>query len=767
MKKATLLVSILFISLNVSAQKVGLVLSGGGAKGLYHVGMLKALEDNGVPIDYVAGTSMGAIVGAMYVSGYSPEEMLAFFATDSVRVWLTGKIPDEYRYYFKKFAPTPEIISLKINPDTVKIQNVVTLPTNVISPYRIDLAFVKMLTSASSAAGNDFDSLFVPFRCVAADVFKKEPVIFKCGSLPFAVRASMTIPLAFKPLKLDSILLYDGGMYDNFPWRTLEDDFKPDIYIGGICAGNMEDTTPSDIVNQITMMITRDSDYTLPNPNDIIIKRRFPEINTLEYERAVYIMALGYEDAMRQMPEILAKIDRRVSPEEIAEKRREFKSRIKPLIYEKIEVDGLTSDQTEYVYRQLDVHKTYQLTTAERFEEKYMRVLASDNFTGEFPDISYDPQTGYHSVKLDMHTQPSMKLSLGGNISSSSLNQLYLGLNYRKVNQTAKNYNLNTYLGSFYNSVDFGVRHDFFTRFPFYIDYYVGLEKYNYDTSNSNPYNRNQDWQALSHNDNFFGGSIAVPIFRNSAARIQIAGGKLKDKYHENLFTSADSPSVSTFDYGLLNLEVQNRTLNHPQFPTAGKNQLFQIQLRLGIETYQAGTAPENTRKNINDTYRGWIEARYMIEQYLLINTWLAMGYLFDVTFSTHPDFANPIAAAITEPTFAPTPLSKTLFMPEYRSPSFLGVGIMPVINLNAKKDLYLKTYLYGFLPQEVIYDNGWTGTSIAKIKEYYRLIYGGSLVYQTIIGPASVTVTKFTTGSSNWNLSLGIGFHLFSTRKH
>ena len=87
------------LSVGASAQGVGVVMSGGGAKGLYHIGVLKALEEAGVPIDYVAGTSMGAIVGALYAAGYSPEEMEAIVATGVVKEWVSGKIDNRHRYY--------------------------------------------------------------------------------------------------------------------------------------------------------------------------------------------------------------------------------------------------------------------------------------------------------------------------------------------------------------------------------------------------------------------------------------------------------------------------------------------------------------------------------------------------------------------------------------------------------------------------------------------------------------------------------------------
>ena len=134
MKRFLALVSIcMLLAVGARGQRVGVVLSGGGAKGLYHVGILKALEENNIPIDYVSGASMGAIVAGMYAAGYSPDEMIRFFITDTVQHWLSAKSSDlDNNYYFKKFEPTPTMITVKIDPKAVK-SSAIQLPTNIIS----------------------------------------------------------------------------------------------------------------------------------------------------------------------------------------------------------------------------------------------------------------------------------------------------------------------------------------------------------------------------------------------------------------------------------------------------------------------------------------------------------------------------------------------------------------------------------------------------------------------------------------------------------
>ena len=224
------LVCLYLMPFPVSAQKVGLVLSGGGAKGLTHIGVIRALEENNIPIDYITGTSMGAIIGGLYASGYSPDEMEILIKSEDFKLWSRGIIPPRYVYYFKKLDDNPSFIDFDFAKKEDKMK--ISLPTNLIPTGQLDFAFMELFSPANAVADNNFDRLFVPFRCVATDIYRNTPVIFSKGDLGLAIRASMTVPLFFKPVEIDSVLLFDGGLVNNFPYDIMHQDFKPDIIIG-------------------------------------------------------------------------------------------------------------------------------------------------------------------------------------------------------------------------------------------------------------------------------------------------------------------------------------------------------------------------------------------------------------------------------------------------------------------------------------------------------------------------------------------------------
>ena len=182
MRKITVIIALFLAAIQiVSAQKVGLVLSGGGAKGAAHIGVIKALEENNIPIDYITGTSIGAIIGSLYAMGYSPEEMLELMLSKEFSYWQTGTVEEQYTYYFKEPYPTPEFAHFSIDmSDSLQIK-ASFLPQSLINPIQMNQAFMALFSQATAKAGWNFDNLFVPFRCVASDIYTKKPIIFKNG----------------------------------------------------------------------------------------------------------------------------------------------------------------------------------------------------------------------------------------------------------------------------------------------------------------------------------------------------------------------------------------------------------------------------------------------------------------------------------------------------------------------------------------------------------------------------------------------------------
>lgn len=740
-----------------SAQRVGLVLSGGGAKGLYHIGVIKALEENGIPIDYVSGTSMGAIIAGLYAIGYTPEQMAEIFESNQIKYWMSGKIEDKYIYYFKQPRPNAAMITLRIdfrNPQRIaKLQ----LPTSLIQSNTLDLAFVEFFSGPSAQCGGDFDKLFVPFRCIATDAAARKEVVYRGGDLGKAIRASMTIPLVFRPIKQDSTLLYDGGIYNNFPWQVLQEDFKPDILIGSKCVeGNSKpkEDNPMEQILALTMMHT---DYDLPSDEDILIDHTFDDVTTLDFSKAAYVIDRGYQDAMAKMPQILERVVRRADTTELDLRRAAYRMSLPKLVFDKYEISGMGKKQTQYMKRILQLDKKLEeqkLFDFDQFRSEYFKMLSEGEIEGDFPDVAYNDTTKSFQLDLHLRTKPSLKLMFGGNISSTSMNQAYVGVEYRRLGRNMHTYNFDGYFSALYSSVFVGGRNDFFWKIPFAVDYGFYYNYYNFFKSDFGMLSKHNDLSFAKQGDLHLTAGLSMPTDRFQAFSMRFNIGRENFRYFQSTGHSDDDVmDQSRFPFLGVKLELARNNLNYLMYPTRGLRQSISAIYVSGLEYYTPGTfAPTADRVEEN---RYWFGARFTREQYFRIAKWFSLGYLVDGVITTHPSFSNEYATNISSPAFQPTPHSRLVYLKDFRSKSFIGGGIIPTFEFGPR--FYLKNSVYAFLPEDA-------NKSTADVRKRLRYIFNSSLVYQTHIGPISLTLSKYdATTSHNWFLTFNFGFMLFN----
>ena len=740
-----------------SAQRVGLVLSGGGAKGLYHIGVIKALEENGIPIDYVSGTSMGAIIAGLYAIGYTPEQMTEIFESNQIKYWMSGKIEDKYIYYFKQRRPNAAMITLRIdfrNPQRIaKLQ----LPTSLIQSNTLDLAFVEFFSGPSAQCGGDFDKLFVPFRCIATDAAARKEVVYRGGDLGKAIRASMTIPLVFRPIKQDSTLLYDGGIYNNFPWQVLQEDFKPDILIGSKCVeGNSKpkEDNPMEQILALTMMHT---DYDLPSDEDILIDHTFDDVTTLDFSKAAYVIDRGYQDAMAKMPQILERVVRRADTTELDLRRAAYRMSLPKLVFDKYEISGMGKKQTQYMKRILQLDKKLEeqkLFDFDQFRSEYFKMLSEGEIEGDFPDVAYNDTTKSFQLDLHLRTKPSLKLMFGGNISSTSMNQAYVGVEYRRLGRNMHTYNFDGYFSALYSSVFVGGRNDFFWKIPFAVDYGFYYNYYNFFKSDFGMLSKHNDLSFAKQGDLHLTAGLSMPTDRFQAFSMRFNIGRENFRYFQSTGHSDDDVmDQSRFPFLGVKLELARNNLNYLMYPTRGLRQSISAIYVSGLEYYTPGTfAPTADRVEEN---RYWFGARFTREQYFRIAKWFSLGYLVDGVITTHPSFSNEYATNISSPAFQPTPHSRLVYLKDFRSKSFIGGGIIPTFEFGPR--FYLKNSVYAFLPEDA-------NKSTADVRTRLRYIFNSSLVYQTHIGPISLTLSKYdATTSHNWFLTFNFGFMLFN----
>ena len=523
----------MLFTLPAAAQSVGVVMSGGGAKGLYHIGVLQALEESGIPIDYVSGTSMGSIIAGMYAAGYSPEEMRRIVASGVVKQWVSGRIDPSYLPYYRRNTGTPIFLSIRLNmkdrPDDPNASRF-RLPSYLISSNQIDLALADLFGPATTASRRDFDSLMVPFLCVASDMNTRRPVVLRKGDMGEAIRSSMSIPLAFKPMKIDTMLLYDGGIYDNFPWEPLDKEFHPDFLIGSKCtSGNNDITENSSLVDQAFSLAMNKTNYDMPEGRSLMINRAV-NVSMLDFNSADSIIEAGYRDALAQIPALREKIHRTVTPEEIRTKRAAFREKCPPIIFDDYEFEGLTHAQTAYVRDVMRLDDTYdgrqrQMSFPE-FRDDFFSVIGNDEFSVEYPEFRYDPLRERYSVKLKMSARENLRFLIGGNISSTAFNQAFIGFDYHTIRRVSQWAFAGIYIGPTYATGSLGGRTDFYLWKPFSLDYSYNFEVLNLRHGNFGNLTPIDNTKSVKNNQGFLSIGLTMPLTHNSLASLRFNGGQ-------------------------------------------------------------------------------------------------------------------------------------------------------------------------------------------------------------------------------------------------
>ncbi len=742
----------------VCGQKVALVLSGGGSRGLAHVGVLKALEENGIPIDYIAGTSMGAIIGGLYASGYTPDQIYQFVTSPDFESWAAGELSEDYIFYFKRPDPNASWISLKFDYDDVKKKLQTKLPTNLISPFQMDFAIMELYASASAACDYNFDSLFVPFRCVASDIDSNKSVVLKNGQLGSAIRASSTYPFYFKPIVLNGKVLFDGGMYNNFPVDVAISAFHPDIIIGSKAASNYRDASHDDIISQVQNMIIKETNYKVPAENGVMIEPTMPHVNVIDFSQKEEFIDSGYVAAMRMMDQIKKKVKRRVTSRELFEKRETFVQKKPVVIIDTINVQGLKKNQAEYIQRFFTKKSRY--ITLNTLKPEYFKLLADNKIKYIYPTLKYEKSTGFYELNLQVQQAEHFMAEFGGNISSSSANAAYVGIEYRWFQRIGLTFAANGYFGRFYSSADLEARVDFSSNFPVYLttDFTYNHKDY---FRNTTYFFEDKTPSFLVQNENHFGLNAGIPATNKGKVAFGAAAGIAKDEYYQtNQFTRQDTADITYFNFFIPHITFDLNSLNYKQFPDAGLR--FYISLRMinGKEKSIPGSTSDLMQKNYIK-YHNWFQVRIIYDNYFKSIGPLKLGFYGELLLSDQDIFNNYTSTILRTPAFTPIPEMQTLFLPNYRAINYASVGIKGVLKLYKQLNLRLEGYL--FQPYKE-FEQGPDKQAVFKKQFSDRsFVYSTSIVYHSIIGPVSFSFNYYDRAVNNTSFLFNIGYIIFN----
>lgn len=769
MKKIPLLIAILFMYIcPLSSQRVGLVLSGGGAKGAAHIGVIKALEENNIPIDYVTGTSIGAIIGSLYAMGYTPEEMLELMLSKDFEYWQSGTVESEYIYYFKQPDATPEFAHVSFDiTDSLRIKTNI-LPKSLINPIQMNQAFMGLYAQATAKAAWNFDNLFVPFRCVASDIYRKKAIVFKNGDLGDAVRSSMTFPFFFKPLWRDSIPLFDGGIYDNFPIGPMKEAFQPDFIFGSVVAGTKNSKPSDNPYSQIETMIMQKTDYAIEPEEGMVVKFDFNDVSLLDFQRAQELMDIGYKRTLHLIDSIKERVTREVPLAELNVRRKEYKDSLPPLVFKDIYVTGVTGAQQKYIEAQLhrDINGEFSM---EEFRRAYFKMLTYSKIKEIIPHAIYNRKLKQFDLYLDVKVIDEITMALGGNISSHQANQLFLGMGYQSIGQYAADFNANFQVGNAFNGVLLNSRFYLQTQVPMYVNV-MGAYSYRKFVESQSLFYEDVQPAIIKQKELFMRAGVGFPFLTKSKAEISLTYGRLTDLYFQTSNVSFQNRRFDESYYDVLAgaLSIERYSLDFKQYPISGRQQYLMAQYVTGKEHYRP--AYKSDQNPLAQRTHSWLLIKGRLNQYHVVNDRFRLGYLSEVVISSKNLMNNYTSTILQAPAFTPTPHSQIVFNEAFRANQYVAVGLSPIWKIS--KLLHLRADMYCFAPFNEIrkkivpVKNGYVGVPYTgKFMDSYKFMGETSLVLHLPFACISLYANGYSYPRKNFNVGLNIGYLIFNPK--
>ncbi|MCK4427266.1 MAG: patatin-like phospholipase family protein, partial [candidate division Zixibacteria bacterium] len=291
----------------VRRPKIGLALSGGGARGLSQIGILKVLEKENIPIDYIAGTSMGGIIGGLYAAGYSSHELERIVSKIDWNDLLSDTPPRLSLFLSQREESEGSLFQFRL--DGLKPY----IPTALTSGQKLSSLFTNLIMRASFSSKwfaqpkSDFDDLKIPFRAVTTDLVTGERVVLDSGDLAQALRATMTVPLAFTPVEMGERLLVDGGLVDPVPVGVVK-QMGADVVVAVNTVSSLlpaeKIKNPIDIANQTTSIMSLQKKEEELKKADFVITPELSEFSAMDFGDVEKLISLGEETADSLIEEI-------------------------------------------------------------------------------------------------------------------------------------------------------------------------------------------------------------------------------------------------------------------------------------------------------------------------------------------------------------------------------------------------------------------------------------------------------------------------------
>lgn len=738
-------------------QSVGLVLSGGGAKGIAHIGVIKALEENDIPIDCITGTSMGAIVGGLYACGYSPDEMMQLLLSQYFLSMSTGSYDPSLTYYFSRPVASPQMFSKNFGDSGNESDKNKFDPQSLIAPTPMAFGFMELFSAYTAQCDADFSRLFVPYRCVASNVPERRKQVLSHGNVGDAIRASMSFPLVFQATKVDGNILYDGGIYDNFPVNVMEQDFNPDIMLG-VDVSSSTSGPPNSFMDQLDLLVMQPQSYAVPADRGIKLRVDLDEFGLLDFGQAQAIYDIGYNKAMAMIDSIKGRVKARRPASEVASRRAEFKSRTPRLRFEKVCVTGGTKRQNEYLEHIFRPHKGSDTIGIDDARLAFYRAVSSDKLSSLTPQAELtNDSLDLFTLNLDARVKQNYSVGLGGYITSSNNSYLYMRAGYSSLSFNSMSADIEAWIGQSYIAGVARGSIDLPTAIPSAFRLLaVGSRRKYYETEKL--FFRDNEPAFVTRHEYFGRLSWAMAAGRTGEFEVGAGGGRVYNSYFQNNLLSSytDGTDKVKLDLAQAFASYESSTLDNISYPTSGLELYGRAAFMTGKVKYDRQTADEGrvkTKSNIN-----WARLDLRCREWLSPSRHFSLGLEATATASTKRLLDDYYSAISTAPAYTPTPASNNMFDPGFRANSFIAASVTPVYKYNDRLSARFSSHVFVPARSLVRTEGGgvrygkWFGSAhyMGEVDLVYNLPFASVCAY-----------CNYATTQERFNIGISLGIYI------
>lgn len=399
--------------------------------------------------------------------------------------------------------------------------------------------------------------------------------------------------------------------------------------------------------------------------------------------------------------------------------------------------------------------------TYEDLKRGYFRLLADNMISEIIPHAVYDPQTDLYSLRLKVKMEDNFSVRIGGSVSTTSSNQIYLGVGYQNLNYYSKEVTIDGQIGKIYNNAQFMARFDLPTRVPTSYRLIGSISTFDYYKKDK-LFSRHDIPSFNSKDERFLKLMVSLPFLANKRAEFSFGIGKLEDNYFQSNVIDFEKDRSDQSMYRLLGgaIGFYGSTLNARQYATKGYYEKLIAQIFTGKEKFIPGNSPETATWKERQS---WLQISYMKEAYHTMSPKFTLGWMAEAVYSSKNFSENYTATMMQACDFSPTPHSELMYNEAFRANQYIAAGIKPIYVLN---DMFqVRTEFYGFVPIFPIKKNSFNKAYYGKVFSRFEYLGELSVVCHLPFGAISAYVNHYSSPRKEWNVGITLGWQLFNYR--